>query len=425
MVYLYIVIIISGIFYTIKRFHRNPSGSLLNPLFYMVILSLFYFIIPLIFLPFSLKVMDMEVSQRTIFKSCFLSFYYTSIFFLFYILSKDRNVRFSCVQFNNKSIKIAKIINICICILLIYIIIFRVPHILALRSSRGVAFGMYNNLIEGPFKFRLVLLFHLGIISFLFIKFKRYKYFLPLICYLIIDFSHGGRILSVIVLLFFYIHFVIDRGKSYIKYSFIAIISLIILGVLQRDSSEFQLMWKIYSSVTEFCNTYLTTVYLIEHPEYSQDISSYTVLWISRCVPGGMVGKMMGIDTWYGELLSQEIGQGYGLAGNIISESLVYGGFYLALINPILIGFICYVINNLKGKDTLAGFWFVMYLCIPIQENFRQYFWGYVLYPVQLVFFWGIWAYPDWFKKILMPINKNNYILDSKEQLLIKKNIKN
>lgn len=402
-----------------RRFEANPSGSLLNPLFYLVVLSAFYFILPLTISHFTLSIIGWNIHSETILKCTFISFYYCVVFLGFYLSSKDHAVQFAGGATKKEGILLAKILNALICILLLYIIVARVPSVFAVRGSRVAAYSLYQHSIESPFKLRIIMLVHFGILWLLFIRYRKYKWLLPLLAYLIIDFSHGGRIASVMTCLFFYIILVIDKKKTFLRWAIAAVILFLAAGVLQRDTVAASIVWKLYSASLEFVNTYLTTIFLCEHPEYHQGALEYIIWSISKILPGGLVGRVMEFEGWYGELLSDRIGLGYGLAGNIISEALIYGGWLGGIINPFLIGGICLFVNSMKGKKTLAGSWSVLFLCLPMQENMRQFFWGYCFYPIQLVFFWGIWACSNWNAVVLetaKPLSTKQILLKKRKR---------
>lgn len=383
------------------RFFKNPTGSLFNPLFYINILALFYIILPLTLIPYTLTVVKWQISNQVFNQAVFLSFWYSFVFFGFYVASKDHDVRFCSFNASPDCVIVAKCLNVILCLLLSYIILFKVPLIIPLRGTRGEAYSAYQTLIEAPFKLRIIMFLHIGVMYYLFAKYRKFRWLLPLLLYLLIDYSHGGRIASVMCGLFFYTMLVLNNRKTYLKYAILVIFIMLSLGVIQRSSgSDTDMLWKLYSGIMEFTNTYLTTIFMCGHPDFHMDLSEYLMWIVSKLFPGGIIGKMTGTEGWYGEMLSNKIDLGFGLGGNIITESLVYGGFVGSILNPLFIGILCYWLNSMKGKTTYIGSYIIILFCLPMQENFRQYFWGYIFYPLQLAFFWGIWVCPDWGKNI-------------------------
>lgn len=387
-------------FILIRRFVQCPTGSLSNPLFYIVGFGALYFLLPASYLDFILLVAGLTVKKSTIVECQWFSIWYETVFLIFYLFSNDYRLRFNTAKANDAVVNVCWWLNVILCIFLLFILFVYVPKIFALRADRGAAFELYEYSVNSPFRFRQITYCHIAIMFVLVWAKRKLIYLLPCIPYLIIDYSHGGRTSSLIILLFVYFCFILIKRKTYFKYALISIVFLTTVGLFQRsDSSKFSEL--AFTSGMEFSNTYITTAYLLEHPDFNFDPLEYIVVSIMKLFPGGMVDKMTGF-IWYGDLLSEKVGLGYGLAGNLITEGLIYGGKFFAIINPILIGSILYIINEMSLKKTLVGILSVLLLCFTMQITIRQYFWGFILYPLQIVLFYCIWAFPDFRKRIFI-----------------------
>ena len=400
MSYFLIVYLFLVLFILIRRFVQCPTGSLSNPLFYIVGFGALYFLLPASYLDFILIVAGLTVKESTIVECQWFSIWYETVFLIFYLFSNDYRLRFNTTKANEAVVNVCWWLNVIFCVFLLFVLIIYVPKIFALRADRGAAFELYEYSINSPFRFRQITYCHIAIMFVLVWAKRRLIYLLPCIAYLIIDYSHGGRTSSLIILLFVYFCFILVKRKTYIKYAVISIVFLTAVGLFQRsDSSKFSEL--AFTSGMEFSNTYITTAYLVEHPEFKLDPLEYIVVSIMRLFPGGIIDKMTGF-IWYGDLLSEKVGLGYGLAGNLITEALVYGGKFFAIINPILIGTILFIINEMSLKKTLVGILSVLLLSFTMQITIRQYFWGFILYPLQIILFYCIWAFPDFRKRIFV-----------------------
>ena len=387
-------------FFLIRRFIKCPTGSLSNPLFYIVGFGALYFLLPASYLDYILLVAGLSAKASTVIECQWFSIWYETVFFMFYLLSNDYQLRFNTTKANDSVVNVCWWLNVLLCCFLLFIIIIYVPKIFALRDNRGAAFELYEYSVNSPFRFRQITYCHIVIMFVLVWAKRKLIYLLPCTAYLIIDYSHGGRTSSLIILLFVYFCLILIKRKTYINYALISIVFLTAVGLLQRsDSSKFSEL--AFTSGMEFSNTYITTAYLLEHSDYKLDSIEYIFVSLMKLFPGGIVDKMTGF-VWYGDLLSEKVGLGYGLAGNLITEALIYGGKLFAIINPVLIGGILFILNEMSLKKTLFGILSILLLCFTMQITIRQYFWGFIFYPLQIILFYCIWAFPDFKKRIFV-----------------------
>lgn len=382
-----------------RDFRKNPAGSLINPLFLLLLFSLLYFLVPLLYLDLILETTQFPDSSVNKISLYLFSIWYILIFLFFYKKSNPIECNFSDISPSYTVYRSSCYIYYIINIILILIVILYVPSIYSLKEDRGAALNLYEGMVNSRFKLRILMYCHFCSIFIIFWKKKTLKVLLPCLLYFIIDYSHGGRTVSLMTLLFCYYIYILKTQKTHIVFFLIIILLLLIAGIIQRSSSD-ELLWNLYMGGAEFSNTYLTTVYLVDHPDYRLDGLSYFIVSLSKIFPGGMVDKMLGFGEWYGNELSNDIGLGYGLAGNLITEGLVYGGMLFAIINPILIGLVCFFINKMRHRKELFFILFSLILSVSMQNIVRSYFWGFILYPIQILCFYLIFFYQDYFKRV-------------------------
>lgn len=383
----------------LRRFLKNPAGSLINPLFYLLAFSTLYLLVPLLYIDFALTVVDIDIPVWAVKQAFGWSMWYVVIFYLFYLFSSDINCVFSGNCINHKLIKPLFIVYIFLSLVMLYIVLRYAPSVYAIKSDRGAALLLYETYVNGPFKLRILMYLHLVTIFMLFWRYKKYLYLSPCLLYLILDNSHGGRTVSFMILCFVYFLIVVKEQKTYLKYAICIVISFVFVGLLQRSTSS-DLMWNLYMSGAEFSNTYLTTLYLLSHPDYLLDGDSYFFVSLSKILPGGIVDKILGFGEWYGNQLSDDIGLGYGLSGNIMTEALVYGGKLFCFFNPLFIGLFCFLLNRNNHRRTLFFVLYTLLFCISMQNVVRSYFWGFALYPLQFLLFFFFWLKSEYSKLV-------------------------
>lgn len=220
----------------IKGFKENPTGSILNPLFWLLLYSSFYFLIPLLYLDYSLEVTQFKCSTHAKSSAALLSIWYVLIFYICYL--KSSNI--TCIFSKNSPSRISYIFSLAcytlITCLLIFIIIRYVPSIYALKDDRASALTLYESTVNGRFKLRILMYCHFCTMFILFWNNKKLYYLLPCILYVLIDFSHGGRTVTLMNLTFCYFIITLKTGKTYVIHIFCCLLLMIISGIVQRSS---------------------------------------------------------------------------------------------------------------------------------------------------------------------------------------------
>lgn len=398
--FLFVFFVVIAIFYTLyRRFILNPAGSLVNPLFLLLFYSNLYLLVPFLYLDFAIEAVQFPCSDSSRYIGLLWSLWYVSVFYFCYLRSSDVVCDFASINITRTSYKCTLLFHYLLIFILIFIVVKYVPAIFAVREDRGAALNLYESTVNSPFKLRILMYCHYCLMFILYVRSNRLVYLWPCLLYILIDYSHGGRTVTLMTFLFCYFLIILKTKKTYLFPAVCFIICMILVGVVQRSTmSDF--FWGVYMAGAEFSNTYLTTLYLIDHPQYMLDGLSYFLVSVSKIFPGGMVDKMLGFGEWYGNPLSEQIGLGYGLAGNLLTEALVYGGKSFAIMQPILIGLTCLCLNRMKGRKNLFQVLFVLLLSISMQNVVRSYFWGFILYPIQILCFYLIFLYKDYSKPV-------------------------
>jgi hypothetical protein len=199
-----------------------------------------------------------------------------------------------------------------------------------------------------------------------------------------------------------YILLVLKTEKLFIKQAAFLVLIMIIMGLMQRSTST-ELLWNLYLSGAEFSFTRVTTTYLLDHhliPAAGNGAFEYFLVSLARTFPGGLMAGMLGFKEWYGHYVSLDANLGFGLAGNLISEALYYGGIPFAIVSPLITGgFLC-LINNFKLHRNILGLLYIILICINMQNILRSFFYGFMFYPLSVIFFPLVFILPESGKKV-------------------------
>jgi hypothetical protein len=124
----------------------------------------------------------------------------------------------------------------------------------------------------------------------------------------------------------------------------------------------------------ELCATRLTTVITYDSFLNSSDLFSYCLSSILNVFPSFITSIIIEQPENYTGIIrdyyEHKLRHNTGMAGNIVSETLFYGGIPFAIITPIIIGSIFLFFNKIKIYQTLPGF---IYYCLLI-ARLRNYF---------------------------------------------------
>lgn len=388
---LYILFLIAIPISLFKRLNANAAGNVVNPLFYLVVFSYLYLLVPGLYIDYAIEASGIRSIDYNANLAQLLCLWYVAVFYLFYYASTDYKFEFTDNKPNKSTVYFAWIYSVVIFCLLLFVLVKDVPNVFIHRADRTLALTIYEETINARYKLHILLFIQICCVFLLFWNNKNLKYLLLILPFLIIDFSHGGRTVSLIVIIFSYILYVLKYRKTYLLRLTLIIVCLALLGIMQR-SNFVNLQWTAYLAAVEFSNTRLTTNFVVNDTNLRGDLPIYILNSLYKIFPGGLFSRLIDFGDWYGENLSEQIGIGYGLAGNLPTEAVYYGGIIFGFISPIFIGGFFKILNMMKIYRYPLGFFYLLLICIKSQDIMRSFFYGQMLYPIQieLFFMWFI-----------------------------------
>ncbi|KAB0460951.1 O-antigen polymerase [Vibrio kanaloae] len=379
-----VLMIVMILIYLMFLFHKNPKKLLLNPMSYCLVCSVMYLGVPYITPDYLFEYFGYEIDIDTIVYIKLLSIYVNVTFaFILYI-----SHRFVMPNFNNLVVsnslgefmrRYLIFILTLISLLSIYILVKYSPQLFANFSSRGVAYSIYSDVFNN---FKIPIVFAVAsvcsITLSIFIRFKLI-YFTPQIILIILAGLSGDRDMIFSIIVFFMLIGVIkipnDKIKKLVIFVCITMLLLIIFRFFQNGyfSSGTHGIRIDYLLLSEFYHTAFTTTYMIQNNLVSNgNLFEYIYTPILK-----NVSFLFGIErvSWYADIVSGHIGRGFGFAGNIMSESLYYGGVILLLAYPFIISFLLLLWIYIWKKGSYWGFVMLLIYIPNIRLFFRGSFW--------------------------------------------------
>jgi hypothetical protein len=312
-----------------KDIYLSGYKVLLNPIFWAALISIFYFLIPSLFVNEIDYYFKWNFNPNSILKSHVLvSIYMVYLYALLWLFSSKRiviNDEYVCWS---PSILI-KIIWYFISFYLIYVVY--ITYVIGgfLNSFQ------YDGVQDDVFKLKNIAYLLLFISIYLFWATKKYIYFIPNVFIVILDVTAGSRTVALIALMPIIISFCIYQRKLYIIPGAFIVIGMSVLGALRADSGIIGVPWHI-NGMGEFREVYLTLPLYIGNRDYvGLEGLSNALSALSLGVLQPIRSLILESNTFSGAYLAADIGRGYGLGANLLIDGLYYG--YIGLILTLLI----------------------------------------------------------------------------------------
>lgn len=400
---MFVGIAILTIIYLLLRYKRNCKigneiGFFLNPQLHLCVMSFFYLVVSsLILTVVEPKVFGVNVSNVDFYKTQVICFTSHLAILFFYVICNDKKIHLTCPVRVSKEYSIILSTYIAFFSLyLSFVLMFNASELISLRSNRGEAYNFYVEYVDKKYKIDFVLYFSsacffaanlMGFSN----KIRLFS-LLPLLLLLFLDFTHGGRTISIKILLLFFLVYVLKYRKVNLALWFFLFLSLLLLGLLQRSTSTggFNII-QLAIMLGEFVNTRLTVDYVYPYSGLG-NISEQIMYSFSGLLPSLVRNNYIAYSSTFDLIVSVNDLE-YGLASSIVSDSVYfYGDFYVL---PLFIVSLTLSISyrfflNEKPLSLLL----LIVIIINIQSFFRSSFFDYffVYFYTVLIYLFPVWG---------------------------------
>jgi hypothetical protein len=382
-----VVVTIFIIFVRMKKSNNNAyrSGFLLNPLLYLVFFCLFYLIFGSLGILYGSYYFFDLGSYRTDLGTTVESTYKSIIFYLiiisFYIFSKDRKIGAISINLGFNTYCLIFSFSILISFYLFYIIAVHFSDIYLLRSGRVGAYYYYVENIWNGLKYSFFLNISTALVFLSFLSRRKSVLlsslaFLIVFLVLLIDYSHGGRSASIRIIMAGYLAFAINSNRYFVKEIFLTMLILGLLGVLQRSVGQVLSLESLHLLLAEFTLTRYVTDIVLYHDLRGEYIMPFLSFFTSF-LPGAIRDVLGVSSSSIGGFIQDFTGLSFGLAGNIVAESIFYfGDFYF--ISAIIISLFYYLLSRIRISNIFFLLLVMLYI-IGTQNMIRTSFYDFGL----------------------------------------------
>ncbi|MCT7481725.1 O-antigen polymerase [Aliarcobacter cryaerophilus] len=305
--------------YTLKK---NREFSYLNPFFILVAFITLYLLLPSYFVEEVRYYYEWEFSDQDIFYSNLLVAN-CALFFSFLLL-KFNSVHLKIDTQKQQVSSLIKIIWIIVTTYLIYVV--------AIKYINGELFFNTNYLgVQDKYKLKNIGYLLITISILYYASVRKFYVFIPNILVVVLDLLEGSRTTAIIVLVPMFITYSIYKSKTYL-FPMVSLLSLMIVVGILRTSIDIEVIgipWYI-KALGEFRETYLTIPILISNENFVAHGNIFD--WfssISTPLLQPLREVLLNEFDLAGRYAAREIGRGYGLGSNFITDSLFYGYWFL------------------------------------------------------------------------------------------------
>lgn len=400
--------------YLALRIRNNKSIAFINPCLYLLVASYLYLTIPSIFFEQYFEIMGfllttyLNYEKESLLITNIICNWFVLVFFGYYILSIDKGIKIRA-NYKPKAVttKIAFFLVIFLSLFFLALIIIYAPQLFSatLEESRRI-----GELFVNVYRFKILSIALATSVMILVWKTKKVKWYAFLIWIIIIDFLTRSRGRSMFVIIFSYINYVAIFNKirlPLILFLLVGIVSTFFLRGSVNITSVNDLIKIPLQLLGETFNTRATTIIvyqsflnngsLIDYLTHSfinifPDIIGSNIkdlIWIDSEEVTQAINYQSVIRNYYND----QLGIRWGLAGNIASEALYFGGIPFALVSPLLIGAVFYLFHELNLNRTLPSFIFLNILIAELPRGImRNTFYDTFFAVFYIMFSYLIWV---------------------------------
>lgn len=348
--------------------YKNNYAAIINPLFWVVVLFLFYFQVPSVFVNEINVFFSWLIPSNNIFISSLISNTLSVFFACLLLIVKTKNNCAFIYNVNNQCSSIIKFIWWFVLLYLTFVVVYKFfTGMLYLTDD-------YTGEVVDVFKLKNVAYLLLPVSIYCFFDNKRISAFTPNILLIILDLLTGSRTTALIAIVPIAVSFCLGYKKLYIVPMIIMISALIGIGIIRSDNVVQNIPWYL-NSIGEFRETYITFPLLIGNYNYIGHGDIYTLVaspMLALLQP--MRSIILESIILPGEYIYGIVDRGYGLGANIITESLYYG-YTLLIFVPVAIIALCTIVNHLinksdRPKAAIHISMFIIFMRLIFREGF-------------------------------------------------------
>lgn len=358
---------------------------LMNPFFWIVLLFLFYMILPSIFSEEINYYYNWGIDQDSIFYARLLVFNVGFSLSLLLLVFRSSSIYFKPCKIGAKPILLYAIWFV------IVLYLFWVAKNLLTGEIFSAAFLYNADAAKDPYKLKNVAYLLLPITTYMFFHTRSYWVFLPSLIIICLDVLHGSRTTAFICIVPFLLCAVANYKKLYLPQLLFLFVMMIVVGIVRSDNVVQEVPWYI-NAIGEFRETYITLPMFISDDNYigAGEFFGYVgTLFIGIAQP--FRNDILDSYDLSGRFMAEIISRGYGLGSNFLIEPLYYGyGFiFFSLFMLVCFLFLIYkLVSKIEMNNAIILLSiFVIFSRLIVREGVAM---NISLFAFVSFFYWGV-----------------------------------
>lgn len=378
---IHLLIFIIGLSMLTLRYIRIGHVVFLNLHSLVLFFGIFYISVPgyvTLFFDYS----PVFANSETILATSMIGAYFNIIFLICAAFSKYRTPIPVTTSKKPQMLPFYRAVSFLILAYLILVLSLQIDDIIAVSGNRALQSHL-NTDFSRYFKIKALFYPLIGSIIVLSLHYRSRGYFLLTMPYVFLDLSLSGRGYLFVILVSYFLTSIFVGKPIKLRYPVFFVLTIASIAVFRTgDVSTRQLVQIVY----EFIFTWSTTHLAYDTPDSFNATTAFFYSWL-RVFPSIVYSTFFGSYTSYTSITTEANPLGWGLAGSLVAESIIFKNTVIIILFPIFISIFASFINAFLRRGTLSGALLFTLTAMQLQQMFRFSFLELYLYPLYILIF--------------------------------------
>jgi hypothetical protein len=325
--------------------------------------------------------------------------WYVFVFLIYYLLSKDQDLE-PVEEYRPKppTYWIA-IFFTALSTLVFVFLLFSYGEKFWSLGDRVKAFK-YSGEILGQYKYAVFLNIFIASVAVITWRKRSFYPYLLIPIAISLDLLAKGRVIAWFYLMFAYVNYVVISKKMAITIAVpvaLLLVSTVFLRIKADSHSTNDFLIVITTIFSDSINNRFVVPICYKDYLGTGNLGEYLLFSLFQFLPNTITLPLFDYSSVGQTVLSSVVDQsyihktGYGLATNIVAESLYYGGVDFAIISPLIIGGVIYGLYASRVFTTFPGFILFCFIVSGLRGTVRGNFYNSFLPSIGLMCTYLIW----------------------------------
>lgn len=385
--------------YCSYRIWKNKYMALLNPSLHLLTWAFVYLTFPVFFMRGYQLDKIFNFSDQIYNETNVLCNWYVFVFLIYYLLSKDKEIE-PVEEYRPKppTYWIAIFFTTLNTIVFVFLL-FSYGEKFWSIGDRVKAFK-YSGEILGQYKYPVFLNIFIASVAVITWRKRSFYTYLLIPIAISLDLLAKGRVIAWVYLMFAYVNYVAISKKMALTIAVpvaLLLVSTVFLRLKTDSHSTNDFLIVITTIFSDSMNNRFVVPICYKDYLGVGNLGEYLLFSLFQFLPNTITLPLFDYSSISQTILSSVVDQsylhktGYGLATNIVAESLYYGGIDFAVISPLIIGGVIYGLYVSRVFTTFPGFILFCFIVSGLRGTVRGSFYNSFLPSIGLMYTYLLW----------------------------------